>query len=464
MSWLSARKSESSFDAPAHWIGVKVGWDEKGYLAGSDLVSLTPNELKTHAYIIGATGCGKTNLIHHMIAQDVILGNSFVVLDMRGDLSSAALEICSREIPPSMVKTIDLREKERPFGFNPLSGSGEPYFRALGVLGAVESDSDSWGVQLSETLRNGLLALSESGEALTRLEPLFYNSRFREQVIKRLHSENVIQFWERFNELSKDRQRTLAMPVLNKLSLLLATDTLQRILGHPNPIDLGKHLNTKGSVTLVSLAVDELHGAGRMMGNIILSSICREIFSRVDIPEAQRNPVRLYVDEFENFGMENFESILAEGRRFGLSLVMAHQTLAQLSSKMRAIILGNVGTKIVMRTGRDDAKTLSNDLFGDPKAFAFNAFPTGEGMLWRKNQETLEIEINEPIVENVGSQSEVGKQFREELGRLAGDSEPTQIAAFKVEPEVQVIPDKPRYVPPKPQQHRPQQGKLEDWL
>ena len=162
--------------------------------------------------------------------------------------------------------------------------------------------------------------------------------------------------------------------------------------------------------------------------------------------------------------MEEFETILAEGRRFGLSLVVAHQTLAQLSTKMKAMILGNVGTKIVMRVGRDDSKSMSNDLFGDPKAFAFNAFPTGEAMLWRRNQEAIEIEINEPIVENVGSRSELGRQFREELRRLAGDSEPTPIAEYQTEPEIQAIPEKPRYVSQKPKHYRPQAGKLEDWL
>ena len=464
MPWLSSSKRKSNFDPPAHWIGVKVGWDEKGYLDGSDLVQLTPEELKTHAYIIGDTGSGKTNLIHHMIAQDVMQGNSIVVLDLRGDLVSATLEICAGEIPASNVRIIDLREKKRPFGFNPLSGSGEPYFRALGVLDALENENDSWGVQIAETMRNILLIFAETGESLTRIEALLHNRGFRDQLIARSKTENVIQFWMRYNEMSRDRQAALAMPVLNKVSLLLSTDTLRRILGHPNPIDLGEHLNTKGSVTLVSLAVDELHGAGRMMGNIVLSSICREIFSRVEIPENQRNPVRLYVDEFEHFGMEEFETILAEGRKFGLSLVVAHQTLAQLPTKMKAMILGIVGTKIVMRVGRDDSKNMSNDLFGDPKAFAFNAFPTGEAMLWRRNQEAIEIEVNEPIVENVGSQSELGRQFREELRRLAGESEPTPIAGSQPEPEIVAIPEKPRYVPQKPPQHRPQQNKLEDWL
>ena len=136
-----------------------------------------------------------------------------------------------------------------------------------------------------------------------------------------------------------------------------------------------------------------------MVGRMVLSAICREIFSRVDIPEHQRNPVRLYVDEFEHFGSADFETILAEGRRFKLSLVLAHQTLAQLSTKMRSLILGNVGVKFVFRCGREDGATLSKDVCGDPKGFEFADMPTGEAVLWRRGLGDIHIEINEPIIE-----------------------------------------------------------------
>jgi hypothetical protein len=42
-----------------------------------------------------------------------------------------------------------------------------------------------------------------------------------------------------------------------------------------------------------------------MTGSMFLASICREIFSRVDVAESMRNPVRLYVDEAESTRLSN---------------------------------------------------------------------------------------------------------------------------------------------------------------
>ena len=160
-----------------HWIGIEQGWQEDKANPFERLVAITPEELRTHALVIGATGSGKTNLLHHLVAQDIRLGNSFVILDLRGDFVDAALDMGAGYLDPRKTFLLDLRERKRPSGFNPLSGLGEPYFRALAVLDAVAAESESWGVQLSETLRNALMLLAESREPLTRLESLFLTRR-----------------------------------------------------------------------------------------------------------------------------------------------------------------------------------------------------------------------------------------------------------------------------------------------
>lgn len=455
------------------WIGIRADWllyDEEPW---RHLVAITPADLRTHALVIGATGAGKTNLLHHLIAQDIERGHSFIVLDLRGDLVNAVFELAAGRVQPGHIALIDLREKNRTFGFNPLYGAGEPYFRALSVLDVVASEAESFGVQLAETLRNGLLLLAEVQAPLTKLESLFHDAAFREHCVEASHSDGVIAFWQRFGQLSPDRQAAMAMPVLNKVSLLLSTSTLRRTLGHSEPLDLGQHLSRRGSILLVSLAADELHAAGRMMGSLILSSVCREIFAQVEQSEAARNPVRLYVDEFEHFGSKDFESILAEGRRFGLSVVLAHQTLAQLTPRMRSLILGNVGLKFVFRTGREDALTFGRDIFGSPSAYDFCELPTGYAVLWRRSGQTIEVEINEPLLRRVGALSPVARQLRDQVyaavpQRLGGHER-----AFNALPPSVVPPhatparvSKPQLVPELPRKSKTilEGQPLEDWL
>lgn len=346
------------------------------------------------------------------------------------------------------------------FGFNPLHGAGQPYFRALNVVDVAASQTEL-GVQLAETMRNALLVLAESRACLTDLDDFFYDSDFRDQCLQSITYPPLRAFWERYGAMSPERQATLAMPVLNKLSLLLATPTLREILSHQAPIDLGKHLNTKGSVLLVSLAVDEVHGAGRKMGSLIMSAIIREVFSRVQIAERDRNPVRLYVDEFENFAMNDFEQVLVEGRKWGLSMAIAHQTLAQLSPKMRSMILGNVGLKFVFRVGYDDGQVFGKDIFSDPKFYNFTELPVGHCVMWRKHAGDIEVEVNEPLLPNVGTLSTEGAAYVRQVYEHAPPFQ-ERIRAKGVDaqsPQIDEGPDGPtelRRRLPKPD--------LEDWL
>lgn len=427
------------------WIGIEALWALEGKKLRDAYVCLHEKRKARHIYIIGVSGSGKSVLLLHLIAHDILNGHSFSVFDLRGDLINAILELLAGYVEPSLVQFFDLREKLRPTGFHPLQGSGEPYFRAFNVFDAIAESSDSWGPQLAETLRNGLLLLSVSGCPLTDLERLFYDARFRRALITKTTEGRLHSYWSRFDEMSPDRQAALAAPVLNKISILYSTESLRRLFGNPNPVDLGAHLNRRGSVTLASLAVDELHSAGVMTGSLLLSSICREIFARVDVPESHRNPVRLYVDEFENFGMKEFESILAEGRRFKLSAVLAHQTLAQLTPKMRSIILGNAGTIIAFRTSREDAAVISRHITGDPKALELADLPTGYAYVWSQGHDPILTEINAPLIADVGQMSPLGQTYREQLkGR---------------------VPEAPRHEDPVPESEQPaEDASLEDWL
>lgn len=444
------RKRPRVFALPdVPWIGVEVGWQTKYTHLAPALVCLLDEHLNRSLYIVGATGSGKSVVIVHLIAQEIMRRRSFALLDMRGDLANVALELLALCVDARLVAFLDFRERNRPLGFNPLKGAGEPYIRALGVQDVIAANADSWGVQLAETLRNALLLLALHGCALADLESLFYNAMVRRQLLEKTQDERLRGFWERYDAMSAERQATLAAPVLNKVSLLLATDGLRKVYGHHAPLDLGVHLNTRGSATIGSFAVDELHAAGRMSGALFLSSLCREVFSRVDTPESERVLIRLFVDEFENFGMAEFETILAEGRRFGLSCVIAHQTLAQVPHKTRSVILGNVGTIIAFRTSREDAAVLSRHVTGDPKALNLAELPTGVAYVCRQGHEPILTEINAPLIIDVGRMSPAARAYRQALR----DQIPLSSAEPKGEAKPQSDSKKPGSDP-----------SLEDWL
>jgi hypothetical protein len=355
--WLSQRSVPPGTDPEARGEGVALDLDT------GDPVALGARELARHAYFLGATGCGKTTAILALIAQDIEAGHSLVVLDLRGDLVSGALALCAKlGVANDRVTLLDLRAREWVRGFDPLSGAGEPHIRALHLLGVVADESESWGVQLEETMRSAFLLLARCGQPLTRLGDLLHDGAYRSSLLARCGDADLAAFWDRYGELSADRRQAWAMPVTNKVTSLLAVPVLRSVFSGERDIRLGELLGEPGSVLLVSLAVDELHRSARMLGSLIVSAISREMMARVDVPERERNPVRLYVDEFENMASESFEGLIAEGRRFGLTLVLSHQTLSQLPARLRSVVRNNVGVQAVFQLGYEDAVAVAREI------------------------------------------------------------------------------------------------------
>lgn len=358
---------------------------------------LNAKALSRHCYLLGSTGCGKTTTILKLIEQDLQSNHSIIVLDLRGDLVQGALSLCAKQrVPIERVTLLDLREKEYIQGFSPLSGAGEAYIRALHVLDVLSHEADSWGVQLEETLRSALLVLAESKQPITRLSDLLFDESFLEKSLLGLNDETAVAFWERYLQMSVEKRQTWALPVMNKVTTLLATPTLREILSKTSSLNLNKVLSQRGSILLVSLAVDELHRTSRMMGSLIVSAIAREMMARVNLPENRRNPVRLYIDEFENMASESFESIVAEGRRFKLSLVLSHQTLSQLPAKLRSVIRNNVGLQIIYQCGYEDATQISKELPAGIEASEIRSLTVGQAYVADRSGDASLIQF-EPL-------------------------------------------------------------------
>ena len=57
--------------------------------------------------------------------------------------------------------------------------------------------------------------------------------------------------------------------------------------------------------------------------------------ARANIPEDERKDFTMYVDEFQNFATDSFETILSEARKYRLSLVLGNQFMTQLKEELR---------------------------------------------------------------------------------------------------------------------------------
>jgi hypothetical protein len=56
--------------------------------------------------------------------------------------------------------------------------------------------------------------------------------------------------------------------------------------------------------------------ASNLVGKIIAMQVKLAALKRARIPESERVPHYLYVDEFQNYVSQSFESILSEARKY----------------------------------------------------------------------------------------------------------------------------------------------------
>lgn len=332
-----------------------------------EAVCLSTEARRRHLYVLGATGTGKTNLLLRLIESDLAARRSLCVIDLRGDLvDRILLRLARTETADTIGKRLlllDLRDQEHVVGFNPLLGAGETYSRAFHLLGVLRQQAESWGIQLEETLRNSLIALSDAGWSLLEIEPLLSNPAFRASVLAQVTDSYVRAFFARYGEMSEEKQVTWRLPVLNKVTPLLAIPQLRLMFGQRQSFAFGPLLDTEpGRIILVSLAIDRLHQAAYLVGGLFVSAFQTAIMARQSLPEKLRIPVHFYIDEFETMATSQFEAIVAEGRRFGLGLTLSHQNLSQLPASLRDVLLNNVHTQFYFQTGAGDAAILAREI------------------------------------------------------------------------------------------------------
>jgi hypothetical protein len=318
----------------------------------------------SHLYMVGKTGVGKSTLIEALATQDLAAGRGFALIDPHGDLAESLWAYMSEDQRGGIVY-LNAPDRAQPYGYNPLRRVREDKIplAASGLLETLRKQwPDAWGVRMEHVLRNCLYALLErEGSVLPDILRLFSDDRFRKGVVAGVRNAVVRRFWTDEFEKYPDRLRAEAVaPIQNKLGALLSDPTLHRILVAPE-VDL--HLRSimdAGGVLLVNLAKGRLgEDSSAVLGGLLVSTLGLAGLSRADAPRLSRRPFFVYVDEFQTFTTLSVVSMMAELRKYGVGLTLAHQHLHQLDPDVRSAVLGNAGTLITFRVSAEDARVLA---------------------------------------------------------------------------------------------------------
>jgi type IV secretory pathway TraG/TraD family ATPase VirD4 len=318
---------------------------------------------RRHLYIIGKSGVGKSKLQELMVRQDIAHGYGMCLIDPHGEAIDDVLDA----VPENRIEDvciIDPSDVEYPVSFNPLANIDPTFKHQLtqGLIEVMEKQfGANWTPRLEHVFRFTTLALLDYPHATMRgMISMLTDKNYRQKVVEYIEDDMVKRFWAiEFADWSEKFDTDAIIPLVNKLGRFLSDPILRNIFGQKqNKIDLEKLMNDQ-KIIFINLSKGKIgEENSSFFGSMFITKIKQAGMARAKIPKDERKDFYLYVDEFQNLVTDTFENILSEARKYALNLTIAHQYVGQLSAKVQAAVLGNVGSIISFRVGGDDAVKL----------------------------------------------------------------------------------------------------------
>lgn len=362
IKWAPAKTSA----VPVNLPGSGTLFAKTNYRGVVEDIRITPNDKIRHVYIIGQTGTGKSVMMKNMIIDDIKAGNGLCFIDPHGDAAEDIIAQIPKERAEDVV-IFDASDTERPLGLNlfeakTIEQKDFVIQEAITMLYRLYDPGHTgiMGPRFEHWFRNAALALmaDPSGGTFIEVPRIFTDDKYLAEKLKYVTDSVVRNFWISEMGQTADFHKSEVLGwFVGKFGAFMTNTTMRNILGQTqSSLNLREIMDTK-KILIVNLSkgiIGELNM--QLLGMIFVSKIQMAAMSRADIPEEQRVPFYLYVDEFQNFATDNFAAILSESRKYKLSLIVTNQFIAQLREDIRDAVFGNVGTLVSFRVGPEDGE------------------------------------------------------------------------------------------------------------
>ncbi len=321
------------------------------------------DDRRRHMYVIGKTGMGKTTIMENMVLSDIYAGHGVGLVDPHGDFAEKIIN----HIPSwrlNDVVYLNPADTDNPIGFNILEVKNEEqaHLIAGGLMGTFKKIwPDVWSSRMEYILNNTLLALLDyPGSTLLGVNRLLSDKEYRKRVVRNLKDPVIKAFWrDEFANYDDRYAKEAVAPIQNKIGQFLSASVIRNMVAQVKSTINVRELMDSQKIFIMNLSKGRIgEDNSRLLGGMLITKLQLAAMERVDTPEPDRKDFFLYVDEFQNFATPSFANILSEARKYRLSLIMAHQYVAQLDEVVADAVFGNVGTIVTFRVGGADAEML----------------------------------------------------------------------------------------------------------
>ncbi|MFW6382552.1 MAG: type IV secretory system conjugative DNA transfer family protein, partial [Haloferacaceae archaeon] len=357
----------NGLDEP-YWYGFGT---KHGVEAG-----VRPETLRTHQFVGGGTGKGKTTFLVNLASQVIRRGHGALIFDPKG----RDVDRFIREWPDDrdeedfiFVDLSDDFDQQVRFNFLEVPGDADPDTRAFAT--AVEAltddlvammaqagggDDNYWGPLMNRVARTLIRGMAKSDRTCTLLDLAFVVTApgNRDQFYEWMAEERIHFIKEAAKRIREQEEEDLE-PLAGRLDQWVQNDAIRNLISARESTVSIQQAVEDGKVIVVRNAPSSGETEKRLFATALIRRAW--VAARESEPES-RPPFHVIVDEFDSIVTyeSNIHSILSEARAFDFPLTLSCQNPSnQLPDRVAEAIANQCETFITYNPGgKRDARMI----------------------------------------------------------------------------------------------------------
>ncbi len=357
-----------------------------GLILGSDNtgrpIRIPRGTLDGHMLVLGKTGTGKSTFLSDLITEiSYKEPANIVLLDPHGTLQDTLIAAgIPRELMYLTPRAINLRGSTRAITLNPLalpSDDNRQVDKLVGWLrdtfaGNETISSGIWGPRLEvlfKVVLPELMRLFPGSNLLDFANTISDKNKMKaflekvEDIPTRKFIGDQVRDWRNWSEYISS--------TMNRLLPLLSNDSTRHFIsGESDSVDIGSKLRSEKIFMPVDISKENFSPSS---AKVVTSLVLMKLWTTLMHEYYGGGKIRTYIviDEFQNIPASIIETLLSEGRKFGICLILATQFLPRYNSELTRFILGNVRHYVSFNISSEDSVEISRMVPGEAERKEF---------------------------------------------------------------------------------------------
>ena len=326
-------------------------------------VELCRTARSMHTQIIGATGVGKTeSAILPMILSDIIEKQAVIFIDPKGDQKTAkTLEhICALTGRTADFVKLNLSQPGASTSYNPLK-IGSPSELKDKIIGSTIWTEEFYKKIAERVLLDifNYLRTTQQAPTLAKVYQLLTGEKPKDVT-----DEDALKEKVEFEGLDQNTKTNIE-GLKTDLALWVNSD-IGEILTRPDSSSVLDWIMGR-KIVYINLSTLAFEETSRRFGRLILQDLKSAFQAIQALPDVERVPANVYVDEFASVASSGFIELLSKARSSNVAITVAYQSLGDLqavSPFFPGQVLDNTTNKFIFRVDSPDTSDFFARLIG----------------------------------------------------------------------------------------------------